>query len=146
MIKYTKLIENNELLINDTHYTVGAYIHNNNNEILMIDRKNKPYGWACVAGHVDEGETPEEALVREVKEESGLDLIEYKLLFEELLDNECKRGAKKHYWYVYDCKSSGSLKFNDKETNAIGWINIDRIKELKLEPVWNYWFKKLNII
>jgi len=42
--------------------------------IVLIKRKNPPYGWAIPGGFVDYGETLEEAAVREAKEETSLDI------------------------------------------------------------------------
>jgi ADP-ribose pyrophosphatase YjhB (NUDIX family) len=42
--------------------------------ILLIKRKNPPYGWALPGGFVDYGETLEEAAIREAKEETSLDI------------------------------------------------------------------------
>jgi ADP-ribose pyrophosphatase YjhB (NUDIX family) len=42
--------------------------------IILIKRKNPPYGWAIPGGFVDYGETLEEAAVREAKEETCLDI------------------------------------------------------------------------
>jgi 8-oxo-dGTP diphosphatase len=55
---------------------------NDKNEILLYLRDNKPgipfpQHWDLIGGHVEEGETPDEALVREVKEELDIDLKEY---------------------------------------------------------------------
>ena len=52
---------------------VGAIIKQDE-KLLMLDRKNFPFGWACPAGHVETGETIEQALVREIKEETNLDI------------------------------------------------------------------------
>jgi ADP-ribose pyrophosphatase YjhB (NUDIX family) len=43
-------------------------------KIILIKRKNPPYGWALPGGFVDYGETVEHAAIREAKEETSLDL------------------------------------------------------------------------
>ncbi|RKY66245.1 MAG: NUDIX hydrolase [Candidatus Latescibacterota bacterium] len=42
--------------------------------IVLISRRNPPYGWAIPGGFVDYGESLEEAALREAKEETGLDV------------------------------------------------------------------------
>ncbi|MGA1864578.1 MAG: NUDIX domain-containing protein [bacterium] len=42
--------------------------------IVLIKRKNPPFGWAIPGGFVDYGETLEEAAIREAKEETCLDV------------------------------------------------------------------------
>jgi len=44
--------------------------------IVVIKRSNPPFGWALPGGFVDYGESLEEAVVREAKEETNLDLTE----------------------------------------------------------------------
>lgn len=51
------------------HFSVGAVIEVGGKYVL-IDRDMEPFGFAGLAGHIDEGETPEEALFRKVGEES----------------------------------------------------------------------------
>lgn len=126
------------------HKSVGAIIKNEANQILMIDRAKFPYGWAGPAGHIDEGEKPEEALFREVKEEVNLEVLDYKLLYHEYIEwNECSRGVKGHDWYFYEIiKWKGEAVKEDMEAKEVKWMRIEDIKKIKLESVWEYWFDK----
>ena len=45
-----------------------------NDGIVLINRRNPPYGWAIPGGFVDYGETVEEAAIREAKEETSLNV------------------------------------------------------------------------
>lgn len=130
------------------HRSVAAIIKNDKGEILMLDRRNFPYGWACPAGHVEEGETPEEALKREVKEETGLGAKNIELIVHEFLDwNECKHGVKGHDFFVYEVSQwQGEILQNKLESKDLQWKSIAEIKNLKLEPAWEYFLKKLKIV
>lgn len=130
----------------EMHYSVGAIIKRGD-EYLLIDRANPPYGFAGLAGHIDEGESSEEALFREVTEESGLRVVEFRLLYEEELDwNKCSRGVGTHYWHLYECEVMGEVKRDFGETKSIGWYTREEIARLTLEPAWKYWFEKEGIV
>ena len=49
--------------------------------IVLIERKNPPFGWAIPGGFVDYGESVEACAVREAKEETGLDVHLADLLY-----------------------------------------------------------------
>lgn len=54
--------------------TVDAVIYDAAKGIVLVKRKNEPFGWALPGGFVDYGESVEQAAVREAKEETGLDV------------------------------------------------------------------------
>lgn len=54
--------------------TVDIIIELEDEGIVLIKRKNPPYGWALPGGFVDYGESLESAAVREAKEETSLDV------------------------------------------------------------------------
>lgn len=49
------------------------------NGIVLIKRKNPPYGWAIPGGFIDYGESAESAAVREALEETSLNITDLKL-------------------------------------------------------------------
>ena len=49
--------------------------------IVLIERKNPPYGWAIPGGFVDYGESVEDCAVREAREETGLNIRLKDLLY-----------------------------------------------------------------
>lgn len=81
-------------------------LENDKREILLYLRDNKPgipfpNHWDLIGGHVEEGETPEEALIREVKEELNIDLKEYTFYKK----YECLTGdAYENIKYIYSGK------------------------------------------
>lgn len=54
--------------------TVDIIIETEGRGIVLIKRKNPPFGWAIPGGFIDYGESIEEAAVREAKEEVSLDV------------------------------------------------------------------------
>jgi NADH pyrophosphatase NudC (nudix superfamily) len=128
------------------HYGVAAFIEKEG-KYFLIKRATFPRGHSFIMGHVDEGEDSDDAIIREVKEESGFDVVEKKLIGEgELKDYSCNKGADCHYWKIYSCEVSGEMNSNEKEVESCDWFSSEEIKELDLEGTARYWFKKLGII
>lgn len=61
--------------------------------IVLIERRNPPYGWAIPGGFVDYGESVEHAAVREAFEETGLHVDLRGLLY---VYSDPKRDPRQH--------------------------------------------------
>ena len=55
---------------------VGAVVHDAAGRLLLIQRGHDPHRgrWSLPGGRIEPGESPEQAVVREVREETGLDV------------------------------------------------------------------------
>lgn len=148
--------------------SVGLIVEDKDGKFLIIERMKYPFGFAAPAGHLD-GDTFEAGLVREVKEEVGLDVQKYKKVLDQRFDNPCRReGGNWHHWQVYRADEwSGEVKRSPDETKQALWLSRSEIGALAerteayvrgkisesewqarpgLEAVWYEIFKLLQII
>jgi len=94
--------------------------------IILIKRKNPPLGWAIPGGFVDYGESLEDAIVREAKEETGLDI---KLIRQFHTYSDPKRDPRHHtISTVYIATASGRPKAGD-DAKEIGIFTKDTLPE-----------------
>lgn len=91
---------------------VCAIILNENNEILSVSRKDNHKDFGLVGGMVEVLETSEQALIREVKEETGLQVLAYEPVFEK--DNVV----------TYFVKTSGEL--HTEEPHVFKYVNVSK--------------------
>jgi len=96
------------------------------NKILLVKRARDPYKgtWMFPAGFVNFGEHPDETLIREVKEETGLKTKNIKFIkVAQTIDDPRSPG---HLAFYYKVKvGSGDFSIEDKYENSdIGWFNI----------------------
>lgn len=129
------------------HRSTGAIIRDKDGNFLMFDRVNPPYGWAISAGHIEEGEDPEKAMLREIKEETSLEVKKYRLLFQEFLPwNSCVGGVVGHDWWLYEALEWEGNPIMESEHKEMRWVKPEDLKNYKLEEAVEYWFKKLGYI
>ena len=129
------------------HYSVGAVIKRGE-KYLLLDRLKVPLGWAGIAGHVDEGEEALDALLREVPEECGLQVVGTPvLLLATEAENTCSRGIPLHAWQVFQVEiEEGEPRIEDGKAKGQGWFTAAEIQGLELEPIWEIWFTLLGVI
>jgi len=84
--------------------------------IVLIERKNYPFGWAIPGGFVEYGESCEETAIREAKEETGLDIENLKQF---KTYSAPGRDPRFHtISTVFIAKGKGNLKSGDDAKNA----------------------------
>ena len=101
------------------------------NKILLIKRAQDPFRgfWALVGGFVECGETTEEAIVREVKEEVGLDIEILELLGVYSSPERDPRGHVVSICYI--ARGVGDIVVGE-EIEKAKFFYLNEIKELPL--------------
>lgn len=98
------------------------------NKVLLIKRKNRPKGWALPGGFVNYGETVEAAVRREVKEETGLDIVD---LNQFRVYSDPKRDPRGHcVSVVFVAKGKGNPNAGDdaKDFCLVELQDVDKVK------------------
>ena len=84
--------------------------------VVLIERKNKPFGWALPGGFVDYGESLEKAAMREALEETGLKV---KLIRQLKTYSDPERDPRFHsISTVFIAAASGLPKAGDDAGNS----------------------------
>lgn len=84
--------------------------------IVLIERKNYPYGWAIPGGFVDYGESLEDAARREALEETSLEVVLKNLLY---VYSEPTRDPRRHtISVVFIATAKGTPRAADDAKNA----------------------------
>lgn len=108
-----------------------------NDEILLIEHiKNGKKYWLVPGGGVDWGESTSEALIREFKEETNLDIEVEKFLF---LSETIAPDKKKHVINLYfqikkSSDSADMILGNEKNLFDLKFVKRDEIENLKIYP------------
>lgn len=95
-----------------------AIILNEQNEILLCHRRDYDL-WNLPGGGIEAGESPREAVIREVKEETGLDVG-----MDSLVDVSYKKKQDEVLFTFLCSVSGGSITLND-EAEQIEYFSLD---------------------
>ncbi|MCL5008726.1 MAG: NUDIX domain-containing protein [Patescibacteria group bacterium] len=104
---------------------------------LLAKRKKKALGdgqWGSAGGHVEAGETPAQAAIRETREELGIEVGNLKFLT--CLDEQWKNG--KQYVdiiFLADILSGDPRPMEPDKVEAVGWFSLDDLPEPLFAPV-----------
>jgi len=136
----------------EKHFTASALILNDENKVLLLFHK-KLNVWLYPGGHIENNETPDMAVKREVLEETGLEVEIIENIDNSLTDKEadvtalynpyvvlCEyiNGKLPHYHIdlIYRCKiiQNKKLEYNKEESKGIGFFGKDEIQNIPLFP------------
>lgn len=128
---------------------VGLVIHNE--KLLMVKRfepevKGAHLKWEIPGGKVDFGENPEQTIVREIKEETGVKVKVKRLLptvYTKYWDYPW--GIQHTILLGYECELiSEGKRIKDHHVEDVMWIELSNVKKLDRLPGVDFFIKALS--
>ncbi|MHC0551925.1 NUDIX hydrolase [Salinicoccus sp. CNSTN-B1] len=108
----------------------GAFVRNSNDEILLVKTYNR--SWQIPGGQVENGEDLVEAVIREVKEESGIDISVNTIVG--MYSNtgtytwdDGKTSVPTKLMVDFDCLAIGGEIRTSEETSEVKWVDASYI-------------------
>lgn len=102
--------------------SAAAIITNDNGEVLLLNHVLRPFsGWGLPGGFLGAGEQPEEAIRREIREETGIELERLRLFR--------IRTLRRHVEMMFVATADGEPTVRSREILELGWFQIDQLPE-----------------
>ena len=124
--------------------TVRGIIRNDSGEILIVKRhpksKTDPEMWELPGGKVEKGEHFADALIREIKEETNLD-VNVGDFCEAVQNDYSHKRTVQLMMYLDDVE--GSVEISEEHTEYM-WASIEKIKSLELSSSFKKVLEKKN--
>ena len=112
-----------------------CYLENDRGEYLMLHRVKKKNDvnqdkWIGVGGKFEENESPDECLIREVREETGLTLTDYRLRG---IVTFVSQGWQTEYMFLYTATGWAGELLADCDEGPLEWVDKKKVGDL---PIW----------
>jgi nucleoside triphosphatase len=114
--------------------TVGALIFNQEDKVLLLKSDKWRDKYVIPGGHIELGETMEDALRREVKEETGLDIydIEFASLQEFVFDEAFHE--ERHFIFIdFVCRTDSNKVVLNAESQEHVWVSLKEASRLPID-------------
>lgn len=115
--------------------TVGALIFDKNGKLFLMKSHKWGNKYVIPGGHIELGETMEQALKREVKEETDLDVYDFEFVcFQEFIFD--KQFWKKRHFIFFDfaCKTDSTSVTLNEEGQGHVWVTLQDALRMDVEP------------
>ena len=114
--------------------TVGALIFNPDGQLLLVKTFKWKDHFVIPGGHIELGERIEDACRREVKEETGLDVYDLKLLGIQECVYDKSFHEKKHFIFIdFVCKTDSTNVVINEEHQDFKWVYPEEIDQYNIE-------------
>lgn len=125
--------------------TVSAVIFNPDGKILLCKSNKWGNKYVIPGGHIELGEKMEEALKREIFEETGLEIYDIRLIgLKESIYSDTFH-EKKHFIFIdYQCRTESSDVVLNNEAEEFLWADLDSIEEYDLGGFTRDLFRELR--
>ena len=118
-----------------TYIKVYCVVESNDKVMMTKDTEGQP-GWKFPGGHVDQGELLVAAGIREVKEETGYDMLPTKWLVIEDFFNRKRPGEHNMRMFLIADLAGGTEKLAKEEVEELRWFSPVELAVLKQEDVY----------
>jgi nucleoside triphosphatase len=115
--------------------TVGALIFNPKDELFLMRSHKWRDQYVIPGGHIELGERMEDALRREIEEETGLAIHDISFLaFQEFIYDRAFWKQRHFLFFDYVCRTDSSdVKLNDEGQSYV-WVTVEQALKLPVEP------------
>ncbi len=120
---------------NFPHPTVGALIFNPEGKMLLVRSHKFHDKYVVPGGHIEVGEKMTDALIREAKEETGLDVYDLEFIFfQEFIQDESFWKNMHFIFFDFACKTDSTDVVLNDEAQSYIWVTMSEALTMDVDP------------